>query len=155
MKFDRGVFMFRKLLRDAISGSNPAATGEGFRKWLEADSTPNSYCSGNVLIIPAGATAPEEVEKRRRIAQAVVDAMPTSSAHESTKRIRQDECSMIVSSGAWPEMTNGVRRPPRGANRFMRALRMSDFRGCRNFTMAGWKGQSAVFAGDSEGHCRS
>lgn len=72
-KFDAGLYMFRKLLRDAVRGSNPRASGEQFAQWLrDCAATPNSYCSGNVFELPAGRTAEEEVTLRRHLARQVV-----------------------------------------------------------------------------------
>ena len=79
MKFDGGVYLSRKQLRDALNGSNPKASGEAWRKWLEnLDGKPNTYCSGNVLEIPVGATPDEEVERRRVVAQRCIAAITES-----------------------------------------------------------------------------
>ncbi len=87
MKFDGGVYLFRKMLRDAMHGKNPAATPEGWRKWL-AQGMPNSYCSGNVLDIPVGPTPQEEVERRRRIAQQVIQATTESDGLQGGERAK-------------------------------------------------------------------
>ena len=79
MKFDGGVYLSRKQLREAITGNNPKATGEAWREWLERlDGKPNTYCSGNVLEIPIGATPEEEVERRRDVAQRCITAITES-----------------------------------------------------------------------------
>ena len=76
MKFDGGVYLSRKQLRDGITGNNPAATAEGWRQWLESiDGKPQTYCSGNVLIIPEGATPEEEIERRREVAKRCIEAI--------------------------------------------------------------------------------
>ncbi|MFQ5995130.1 MAG: Rieske 2Fe-2S domain-containing protein [Acidiferrobacterales bacterium] len=87
MKFDGGVYMFRKMLRDAIHGKNPAATPEGWRKWLEKG-MPNSYCSGNVLEIPIASTSEEEIKRRRLIAQKVIQATSEGSSLSGEERER-------------------------------------------------------------------
>jgi hypothetical protein len=80
-KFDAGLYLFRKMLRDAVRGTNPAASPAEFAQWLrDVGATPNSYCSGNVFEIPEAATVEEEVAKRRRISKAVV-AILTQSDH--------------------------------------------------------------------------
>jgi hypothetical protein len=72
-KFDAGVYMFRKLLRDAVRGANPSASPEQFAQWIrESDGQPNSYCSGNVFDLPVGRTTEEEVTLRRYLAKQVV-----------------------------------------------------------------------------------
>ncbi|MEM7223598.1 MAG: Rieske 2Fe-2S domain-containing protein [Pseudomonadota bacterium] len=86
MKFDKGVFLFRKLLRDGITGKNPAATGAGYKAWLEQNSRPNSYCSGNVLEVPEGRTPEEEVENRRAVAQQVIAATSESDNLSGAER---------------------------------------------------------------------
>jgi len=76
MKFDGGVYLSRKQLRDATTGSNPEATGAGWKEWLEGvDGKPNTYCSGNVLKVPIGSTPDEEIERRRIVAQRCIEAI--------------------------------------------------------------------------------
>ncbi|MBA4195006.1 MAG: (2Fe-2S)-binding protein, partial [Comamonadaceae bacterium] len=66
-------YMFRKLLRDAVRGTNPKATPQEFANWLrENGGAPNSYCSGNVFDLPVGRTREEEVTLRRHLAREVV-----------------------------------------------------------------------------------
>ncbi|MCY1533762.1 hypothetical protein D9M68_691100 [compost metagenome] len=80
-KFDAGLYMFRKLLRDAVRGSNPAASPAGFAEWLRSVAgAPNSYCSGNVLEIPLAADIKDEVAQRRRISKGIV-AILTEGEH--------------------------------------------------------------------------
>ena len=75
-RFDAGLYLFRKLLRDAVRGTNPAASPEAFAAWCrERDGAPNSYCSGNVFELKEGATVEEEVAQRRSIARQVVDLL--------------------------------------------------------------------------------
>lgn len=72
-KFDAGLYMFRKLLRDAVRGTNAKAGPEEFAKWLrDCEGQPNSYCSGNVFDLPIGRTTQEEVTLRRHLAKQVV-----------------------------------------------------------------------------------
>jgi len=72
-KFDAGLYIFRRLLRDAVRGINPAAGPEQFALWLtERGGTPNSYCSGNVLEIKVGETIEQEVSNRREVTRQIV-----------------------------------------------------------------------------------
>lgn len=72
-KFDAGVYMFRKMLRDALRGTNQAATPEGFAEWLKENAgAPNSYCSGNVLAIPESDDIDLEVSRRRHATREIV-----------------------------------------------------------------------------------
>ena len=65
--------MFRKLLRDAVRGTNALAKPEEFAQWLRDNAgAPNSYCSGNVFDLPKGRTAEEEVRLRRYLAKQAV-----------------------------------------------------------------------------------
>jgi len=77
----------RKQLREGMTGANPKATGEAWREWLEElDGKPNTYCSGNVLEIPIGATPEEEVERRRVVAKRCIDAITESDAMPKEER---------------------------------------------------------------------
>lgn len=87
MKFDGGVYLFRKLLRDAVRGKNHAASPAVWREWLKKG-MPNSYCSGNVLAIAQASTPEEEVQKRRRVAQQVIDATTESDSLKGEQRDR-------------------------------------------------------------------
>ncbi len=87
MKFDGGLYLFRQLLRDALRGTNRAATPENFRKWLQSiGAQPNSYCSGNVLDIPEGATLEEEVARRRDIAKKMIAIITESDRLQGKER---------------------------------------------------------------------
>ena len=92
-KFDAGVYMFRKLLRDAVRGSNPRATPEQFAQWLRDNAgAPNSYCSGNVFDLPLGRTPDEEVTLRRHLARQVVAILTeaeTIKGDERAANVRQ------------------------------------------------------------------
>lgn len=72
-KFDAGLFAFRKMLRDAVRGTNPAAAAQGFAQWLrDVNGAPNSYCSGNVFELPQAETIEQEVANRRQLARKAV-----------------------------------------------------------------------------------
>jgi phenylpropionate dioxygenase-like ring-hydroxylating dioxygenase large terminal subunit len=86
-KFDAGVYMFRKLLRDAVRGANPRATPEQFAEWLRENAgAPNSYCSGNVFDLPVGRTREEEVTLRRHLARQVVAILNEAEAMKGGER---------------------------------------------------------------------
>jgi len=86
-KFDAGLYMFRKLLRDAVRGSNALATPEEFAKWLrECNGAPNSYCSGNVFDLPKGRTTEEEVRLRRYLAKQAVTILHAAESLKGAAR---------------------------------------------------------------------
>jgi hypothetical protein len=86
-KFDAGLYMFRKLLRDAVRGSNPRATPQEFATWLRENAgAPNSYCSGNVFDLPVGRTPEEEVTLRRQLARGVVAILNEAEAMKGDAR---------------------------------------------------------------------
>jgi len=86
-KFDAGVFQFRKMLRDAVRGTNPAAGPAQFAAWLrENGAAPNSYCSGNVLEVPEGATVEEEVKRRRHVTRQIVAILTESEQLKGDER---------------------------------------------------------------------
>jgi hypothetical protein len=75
------------MLRDAIRGSNPAASAEAFAEWLkELNGAPNSYCSGNVFELPIGATTEDEVAQRRFVAKGVIAILTESEQHKGQER---------------------------------------------------------------------
>lgn len=87
MKFDGGLYLFRKLLRDAIRGTNRAASAASYRAWLEGvGGTPNTYCSGNILEIAEAGTMEEEVQQRRRIARRMIDILTESDRLQGEAR---------------------------------------------------------------------
>lgn len=86
-KFDAGLYIFRKMLRDALRGSNPAANPENFAEWVRSTAgRPNSYCSGNVLAIPEGETVDEEIARRRMVAKGIVAILTESDALQGEPR---------------------------------------------------------------------
>ncbi|MCB1957984.1 MAG: Rieske 2Fe-2S domain-containing protein [Rhodocyclaceae bacterium] len=86
-KFDAGLFMFRKLFRDALRGSNPAAGPEQFAQWLrDCGGAPNSYCSGNVFDLPESAVVEDEVRNRRRLAKEVVAILTAADGLRGDER---------------------------------------------------------------------
>ena len=86
-KFDAGIYVFRKILRDAVRGSNPAASAENFAAWLrDVGGEPNSYCSGNVFEIPEGATVEEEVAQRRLVSKQIVAILTESDTLKGDAR---------------------------------------------------------------------
>jgi hypothetical protein len=89
MKADGGVFLFRKLLRDAVTGNNKDASPEAIRAWLkDTGGAPNSYCSGHVLAVPVAKTQEEEVERRRDVARQIIDSL---NASDGLKGVERDE----------------------------------------------------------------
>lgn len=88
MKFDTGLYLFRKLLRDAIRGKNPSASPENFRTWLQGlGGAPNTYCSGNVLEIREAPTMEEEVPRRRQVAKRMIDTLTESDRLKGVERV--------------------------------------------------------------------
>ncbi|MFM2119984.1 MAG: hypothetical protein RL722_1452, partial [Pseudomonadota bacterium] len=89
-KFDAGLYMFRKLLRDAVRGSNPQASPEAFAQWLRDQAgAPNAYCSGNVFDLPKGRNNEEEVRLRRHLARQVVRIITEADALKGEARSAQ------------------------------------------------------------------
>ena len=79
--------MFRKLLRDALRGSNPKASPQAFAQWLkDSGGAPNAYCSGNVFELPIGRTTEEEVTLRRHLARQVVTILNESDTLQGEQR---------------------------------------------------------------------
>jgi len=87
MKFDGGVYLSRKQLRDAISGDNKKASTDAWREWLtEVNGKPNTYCSGNVLKIPKADNDEDEVKNRREVAQRCIAAITESDTLPKEER---------------------------------------------------------------------
>jgi hypothetical protein len=86
-KFDAGLFLFRKMLRDAVRGTNPAASAENFAEWFKANAgSPNSYCSGNVFDLPEAASVEQEVANRRALTKKLVAILTESEAFKGEER---------------------------------------------------------------------
>ncbi|MDE2478748.1 MAG: (2Fe-2S)-binding protein, partial [Betaproteobacteria bacterium] len=86
-KLDAGLYLFRKMLRDAVRGTNPAASPQNFAQWLrELGGTPNSFCSGNVFDLPLAATTEEEIARRRRISRGVVNILIEAESMQGDQR---------------------------------------------------------------------
>jgi len=93
-KFDAGLYAFRKMLRDAVRGANPAASAAGFAEWLRAFAgAPNSYCCGNVLEIAEAAVVAEEVGNRRKVAKQIVSLLT------GAETLRGEERAAFMRSG--------------------------------------------------------
>ncbi|BDB27950.1 ring-hydroxylating oxygenase subunit alpha [Cupriavidus sp. TA19] len=88
-KFDAGLFAFRKMLREAVRGTNVSSEARGFADWLRAVSgEPNSFCSGNVFAIPQAGTVEQEVANRRRLAREVVAILNESDSLKGAERAK-------------------------------------------------------------------
>ena len=86
-KFDAGVYMFRKMLRDAIRGANPAASPERFGQWMrEFGGQPNSYCSGNVFHLPLASRVEDEVAQRRMLCKQLIAILTESDTLQGPAR---------------------------------------------------------------------
>jgi hypothetical protein len=86
-KLDAGVYQFRKLLRDAVRGTNAAATPKGFAEWLCASGgAPFSYCSGNVFELPSCRDVELEIARRRYLARGVVSILTESNSLPASER---------------------------------------------------------------------
>jgi nitrite reductase/ring-hydroxylating ferredoxin subunit len=86
-KFDAGLYQFRKMLRDALRGTNPAAAAENVAAWLrEMNGAPRSYCCGNVLEVPEAADIKDEVANRRRLARGIVALLTESERLSDAER---------------------------------------------------------------------
>jgi len=86
-KFDAGLYAFRKMLRDAVRGTNPAAAAQGFAQWLrDVNGAPNSYCSGNVFELPLADSIEQEVSNRRQLARKAVAILTEADHLQGTER---------------------------------------------------------------------
>lgn len=96
-KFDAGLYLFRKMLRDAVRGSNPAASAESIAQWLrDVGGAPNSYCSGNVFEFPEAQTQEAEVAQRRKLSRQIIAIITEADGlkgedRASTIRTKLDE----------------------------------------------------------------
>ena len=88
-KFDAGLFMFRKMLRDALRGSNPAASAQNFADWFRENAgAPNSFCSGNVFEIAEGKTVDDEIVRRRKVTKQIVAIIAESEKLKGDARAK-------------------------------------------------------------------
>jgi phenylpropionate dioxygenase-like ring-hydroxylating dioxygenase large terminal subunit len=86
-KFDAGIYMLRKMLRDAVRGTNPAASAENFSEWLRSVAgAPNSYCSGNVFDLPEAQNVEDEIRQRRYVSKQIVAILTESDPLKGPER---------------------------------------------------------------------
>jgi hypothetical protein len=87
-KFDAGLYAFRRMLRDAVRGTNPEATPEKYAEWLrDVGGEPNSVCCGNVLEIPEAETVEQEVVQRRKVLRQMVSLLTESIDKKGQARV--------------------------------------------------------------------
>ena len=105
-KLDAGLYLFRKMLRDAVRGANPAASPQNFAQWLrDIGGAPNSFCSGNVFDLPRADSTDEEIARRRKISRGVVNILVESEHLKGDERTefvrrRMDELEREVRGDA-------------------------------------------------------
>lgn len=88
-KFDAGLYLFRKMLRDALRGSNPAADADHFAQWLrDVGGKPNSYCSGSVFDLPEADTVEAEIAQRRQLCRQMIAIISESEGLPGEDRSR-------------------------------------------------------------------
>jgi hypothetical protein len=79
--------MFRKMLRDAIRGTNPAASPERFGQWMrDFGGQPNSYCSGSVFHLPLAKRVEDEVAQRRMLSKQLIAILTESDTLQGQER---------------------------------------------------------------------
>ena len=112
-RFDAGLFMFRKMLRDAVRGTNVAASAEQFADWFRANAgAPNSYCSGNVFDLPEAETVEQEVRNRRAMTKQIVAILTESDTLKGAERAafvrdKFDALEASIKSAASADATKG------------------------------------------------
>lgn len=75
LESDVGVYLFRKLLREAISGKNAAATPEAMHTQARASRTSYCYTQNTVLDIPAQSSEAEDAAMIKRLGRGIIDIM--------------------------------------------------------------------------------
>lgn len=87
MKFDEGVYLNRKLIRDAVRGTNPDATPKAWNDWVRSapNGKINTYCSSTVLEIPQKEDETEDHELVAQISRDVLDIIMEGDAYSVGK----------------------------------------------------------------------
>ena len=72
LETDIGVYLYRKLLREAVRGRNPAASPEAMNRRAHRGEPYPSYTQNDVLVLPRRATEEEDVAMIRSVGREIV-----------------------------------------------------------------------------------
>ena len=86
MACDIGVYMNRKLIRDAVRGKNPAATPVRMHERANADLPTHCYTNNCVMDIPRRAAEQEDGEMIRRLGRSIVEIAAEGDAYVGRER---------------------------------------------------------------------
>jgi hypothetical protein len=88
MASDIGVYMNRKLIRNALRGKNPAATPEAMHARANSGLPAHCYTQNTSLDIPRRASEAEDNEMLRRLGRAVLKITADGDAYVGAERDR-------------------------------------------------------------------
>ena len=83
--FDAGVYLNRKLLREAIRGQNPKASPAAWNEWA-GTGTINTYCQSSVIEIARSPTDDEDTERLQEVMRRVLERMQDGDQYEGDER---------------------------------------------------------------------
>lgn len=86
MSADIGVYMNRKLIRNAVRGKNPAATPERMHERANAGLPTHCYTNNSVMDIPRRAAEQEDREMIRRLGRSIVEIAAEGDAYVGRER---------------------------------------------------------------------
>lgn len=86
LESDVGVYLFRKLVREASSGKNPAASPERMNERANDGLQNYCYTQNTVLRLPSRSNAEEEREILRKIGRSIIDIMAEADNVDVDKR---------------------------------------------------------------------
>ncbi len=90
---DVGVYMFRKLVREAVRGKNPAARPEAMNERAHRGEMYPSYTQNDVLLLPRRASDDEDVDMLKRVGRQIIEITAQADA------LRGDERNAFVVRG--------------------------------------------------------
>jgi hypothetical protein len=84
---DVGVYMFRRILREALRGSNPKAASENLHRRLDDGTVLNTYTQNSVLAIPERESAAEDKALIREIGRRLIQITAEADALAGAARL--------------------------------------------------------------------
>lgn len=85
VEFDGGVYLNRKLLRDALNDKKSGATPAAWNEWAKSG-TINSYVQSSVMKIPVAPTEEQDAEQLQEVSRRLLEVMREGDEYQGEAR---------------------------------------------------------------------